>query len=280
MSANCGEILKFLEEVAPAALAEEWDNTGLLLGSIGQKVNRLMVCLDVTSKVVDEAIKNKTDLIVSHHPLIFKAISRINEENSKGKIIFKLIRNGIGVCCAHTNLDIADGGVNDCLASLLGLSNVKMLNSYTAGAGRKEAESDADLRESLRKECGPGRVGVLEKPVPLSDFVMRVKKALDVDYVRLIGDDGRMIVKAAVFSGSFDGNFSGIKRERADALVTGEVKYHEAVTAAEEGICIIEAGHYATEKIMVARLADMFKQKFPGIGVLCSASEKDPFAVV
>ena len=124
------DIIRYMEELAPANLAEDYDNVGLLIGNRGSKVNRILVCLDVSSKVVDEAVEKNVDLIVSHHPVIFKGIKRINEDDAKGSIIYKLIKNNIGVYSAHTNLDVAHGGVNNYLSSLLGLTEIRNLVGY------------------------------------------------------------------------------------------------------------------------------------------------------
>jgi len=127
---RCRDVAELIEGQAPLKLSEEWDNVGLLLGSFEQEVRRIMVCVDVTSKVADEAIEKGIDLIVSHHPLIFKGLKRINKEEPKGKIIYRLVKNDISVYSAHTNLDVAHGGINDHLAEIIGLKDVKKLRSY------------------------------------------------------------------------------------------------------------------------------------------------------
>jgi GTP cyclohydrolase I len=267
---QCSEIVKFFEELAPIEFAEEWDNTGLLLGSKRQKINRVLVCLDVTSGAAGEALEKKADLIVSHHPLIFKSMKKLNEDDITGKIIYRLIKGNTGVCCAHTNLDTAEGGVNDCLALMLGLSGIKKMDSRI-----DKRQFDINI-----KEYNPGRVGLLQRPVSLSEFIIHVKNVLAVDNLRMTGERKCNIEKVAVFSGSFDGNFSGIKREKADILVTGELKYHDAIAAVEEGLCVIEAGHYATEVIIVNELASKLRKRFPDIDVICCNSGKDPLVYV
>jgi dinuclear metal center YbgI/SA1388 family protein len=365
MSAKCGDIAKYIEEFAPPDLAEEWDNVGLLLGSMNSDVKRIMVCLDVTSKVVEEAIEKEVDLIVSHHPIIFKGIKRIIEDEPKGRLIFSLIKNGISVYSAHTNYDVAEGGLNDLLAEVLGLKNVTNLNSYknenlykivvyvpegfvdtvrnamnSAGAGWIGKYSDCFFtvkgvgtfkplenttpyigttgklekvdeyrletvapQKFLRnvvdsmikshpyeevaydiyplqlkgKEYGLGKVGYLDQPVNLQDFAELVKQRLNVDTVRIIGNVRQGIRKVAVFCGSFDESWSGIIRENADILITGDIKYHAALDIHEMGLCVMDAGHYNTEKIMVSRMKKMLTEKFDDIDVVGNNMEQDPY---
>jgi dinuclear metal center YbgI/SA1388 family protein len=365
MGVKCEEIARYIEEFAPTALAEDWDNVGLLLGSRNSDVKRVLVCLDVTSKVVEEAIEKGVDLIVSHHPFIFRGIKRITEDEPKGKLIFKLIRNSIGVYSAHTNYDVAEGGLNDHLAEIIGLKEIRNLKSYkreklykivvfvpedyidevrnamsSAGAGwigkysdcsfmvkgigtfkplentnphigmqgRLEKVSEYRLEtiapqnlinkvvssmvkshpyeevaydvyplQLSGKEYGLGKVGYLEKPMPLKEFIELVHSRLNVDTVRLIGNVRHDIRKVATFCGSFDESWQDILRENADILITGDIKYHAAVDIQEMGLCVMDAGHYNTEKIMVMRMAKMLSEKFRNIDVISCNMEQDPF---
>jgi len=250
---TCSDVADFLEQIAPPQLAEEWDNTGLIAGSSNAGVKKILVCLDVTFAALKKAAAEKADLIVSHHPLIFKGIKRIVEDDVKGRQIFTAIRNGISVISAHTNLDYADKGVNFRLASVLGLTDTVLLGN------------------------GPGRVGMLENRKNLNDFVRYVKDCLDVPNVRVVGRADSGIEKVAVFSGSFDGDLDAVQRSGADVTVTGDIKYHTALDAAEAGMCLIDAGHFNTEKIVLPYLAALLAERFPDVEIVRYKQETDPF---
>jgi len=266
MSVKCADIAGFIEEKAPRHLAEYWDNVGLIIGSPRHEVSRVMVCLDVTLKVVVEAVEKKADFILSHHPVIFKDIKSINDDDFKGKIIYELIKNGINVYSAHTNLDVAVGGINQSLAELLELIEVKNLNDY------KE--------DRLRKQYGHGMVGLLEASMKPEEFIKMLKDKLNVKHLRLVGALNKEIRRVAVFCGSFDENWSGIEQSGADVLVTGDLKHHTAIDATGKGICIVDAGHYATERIIIPRLVKAVSKRFPDVDVFCSTVEDDPFKTV
>jgi dinuclear metal center YbgI/SA1388 family protein len=136
---KCRDVMEYIEQLAPAELAEDWDNTGLLLGGSDKSISRIMVCLDVTSEALAAAVEKKADLMVTHHPVIFKGIKRISEDDVKGRQLYTAISNGISVISAHTNLDHAENGVNVKLAETLGLENAVLLGK------------------------GPGRTGFLKK---------------------------------------------------------------------------------------------------------------------
>lgn len=359
------DIIRYMEELAPANLAEDYDNVGLLIGNRGSKVNRILVCLDVSSKVVDEAVEKNVDLIVSHHPAIFKGIKRINEDDAKGSIIYKLIKNNIGVYSAHTNLDVAHGGVNNYLSSLLGLTEIRNLVGYKseklfkivvfvpvesvdsvrdsmsrAGAGWIGNYSDCSFmtkgvgtfmplegtnpyigtrgklekvdeyrletvvsKDNLQRvieamihahpyeevaydvypleingrEYGMGNVGVLDKSITLESFINLVKERLNIKNVRLIGSTEKEIKKVAVFCGSFDNRVAWAAKLQADVLVTGDVKYHDAMDMTEMGMCVIDAGHFNTERIIVPRLVQLLSDRFSDIEVMGNDVEEDPF---
>jgi dinuclear metal center YbgI/SA1388 family protein len=249
----CRDVMEFIEQIAPRALAEEWDNVGLLVGSKLGGVKTIMLCLDVTSATLQEAVEQKANLIITHHPVIFKGMKRLTEDDAKWSIINTLIKDGISVYAAHTNLDFAISGVNTQLAASLGL---------------KDVESFGD---------GPGKTGYLENIMSLHDFIIQVKRGLNVPYVRAVGKADKGVQKAAVFCGSFDDNLQAVIESQADILVTGDLKYHSALDAAEAGLCIIDAGHFNTEKVVIPALAAALKSNFPGIEVLCSKQEEDPF---
>lgn len=250
---KCKDIMSFMEKIAPRELAEEWDNVGLLLGNRDNEVKKILLCMDVTAASAKYAVNNGADLIISHHPFIFKKLGRLVENDAKGNVIYALIRNNISVFAAHTNLDFAEAGVNDCLAAALGIVNAEIYGN------------------------GPGKIGVLQNEMKLTDFIDKVKSALDTKKLRVIGNTERGIKKAAVFSGSFDGDLDAVKNTNADVLVTGDIKYHTALDACAEDMCIIDAGHFNTEKIVLPSLAKRIGENFPGIEIMLFTDEEDPF---
>lgn len=163
MNTQCKDIINFIEDFAPKSLAEDWDNVGLLLGSNKNEVRRVMVCLDATSETIDDAISKKADMIITHHPIIFKGLKRIDTDDFIGKNICKLIKNDIGVYSAHTNLDMAFGGVNECLARVLGIDDLKDIKKYKTEKLFKVVvyvpEENVDvIRDSMCNE-GAGWIG-------------------------------------------------------------------------------------------------------------------------
>lgn len=265
MSIVCRNITDYIEDFAPKNLAEDWDNVGLLVGSMAREVNRVMLCLDVTPEVLNEAVERKAELVLSHHPVIFKGIRRILEDEPAGWLLEKLLRHGICVYSAHTNLDVTRGGVNDVLAHKLKLKSIVNLKDYGSP-------------DKTGFQYGLGKVGYVEEKLQLDGFVKLVKSALEVDSVRVIGNMAASIQKVAVFCGSFDSDLEPLKRHEAEVLVTGDVKYHTAVDVLQMGKCVIDAGHFNTEKLVLPVLADQLSKRFSNIEVFCSKVEKDPFS--
>ncbi len=269
MSFKSKDIVRFIEEYAPLHLAEDWDNVGLMIGDLDSDIERVLLCLDVTETVVDEAISTNANMIISHHPLIFSGIKSINTEGGKGKIIKKLIKNDISVYSAHTNMDFTEEGVNYSLAKQLKLSEITNLREYKTAvpAGKLDIEGI---------EYGLGKVGHLEKEKTLEEFISHVKKQLNISVLRVIGSAKHAVSKVGVFCGSFDGDYSGIIKEKTDILVTGDIKHHTALDINELGLCVIDAGHYATERIILPVLSEKLKQRFIDLEVTISADESDP----
>jgi len=253
---KCSRVIDFFEQLAPRELTEYWDNTGLLVGNRHANVNRILVCLDVTSASVNEAIAKKADLIVTHHPVIFKELKSLNEDDTKGKLLYSLVKNGIGVYSAHTNLDYADAGVNTQLTLTLGIRNVEVMGN------------------------GPGKCGVLEQRMKLDDFLDHVQKGLKTPFLKVVGHADAGVGKVAVFGGSFDDDLGVVIDSGADVIVTGDVKYHTAIDAIEAGLCIVDAGHFNTESVVLPYIADQLAGKFPDVEVLLFDDEKDPFRAV
>lgn len=269
---KCQVIMDVLERIAPKRLAEEWDNPGLLVGSPAQKVERVLVCLDVTEAIADRAAQEGCQLIISHHPVIFRGIKKVRTDQPIGRLLQKLLKNDIAVFAAHTNLDIARGGVNDVLAGRLGLKDIVPFDKVKKG----EEESVDSL----------GRMGRLEKPVSAEEFAAAAAKALDAPFVRLAGNAGRRIEKVALCSGAGSEFIQKAAFLGADAYVTGDVRYHEAQSAAELGLALVDAGHFPTEfpvvEVLAARLGEELARQGKGgaVEILTDNRSEDFFTFV
>lgn len=250
MKPRLEHILEVLEEIAPRRLAEAWDNPGLQVGGRDHPVGRILVSLDPTMKAVQEASRIKADLLVTHHPLIFKPLSSIQPDIFPGDVLYEAVLQRIAVVSAHTNLDAARGGVNDLLAGLLGLKDVEVL----------------DVRDDPCSGEGIGRVGSLSAPLPLSDVVVHVKRAFGVSTVGVVGQAGSIVRSAAVVGGSGGGLISTAAKKGADALITGDIGHHDALSALSHGLAVIDAGHFHTEKAAMKGFRDAIKARIDAAG--------------
>lgn len=365
------DLLGLLHGLYPTALAEEWDNVGLQVGDPAATVTRVLVALDPTEAALAEAKRQQAQVLLSHHPLLFRPLKKLTPQDSTGKILFTAIRDEIAVISAHTNLDRGENGLNDWLAARLGVEGTVPLASrsgewlklvvylpkgyeapvsaalFAAGAGRigrydqcsfrsegvgtfrpgeectpfvgscGSRESVAELRletilpkaaaekalTRLRKAhpyeeiaydlipllnreqlTGLGRIGRLVTKTTLQEFAETVRTALGCDHLRLVGDRTMNIAKVALCGGSGASLLHEAARQGADVLVTGDVKYHEARQAEELGLALIDAGHFASERLMVEGLCQTLrdaatKQKMM-IDFVAMPDEKDPFEIL
>lgn len=255
---RAGDIADIIEKAFPLEYAEEWDNVGLLLGSRDAEVKKVLLTLDVTPFVLDEAINSGADMIVSHHPILFSPLGRITDETAEGKMLIKLIKNGISVYAAHTNLDKGIGGINDYLSKLFELQDTEVaLKSDTIGVGL-------------------GRIGTLPKPMTARELAYYVKDKLSTP-VRLSGDRERLVKKLAIGSGASDNIIPKAAEMGADAVITGDCKYHRNQGYTELGVTVIDAGHYPTEICAI----DIFEKLLAGTGVETVRSKnKDIFEFI
>lgn len=243
---KCQTIAGILDELAPRRLAESWDNVGLLVGDGKQNINRVMVCLDVPEWVVKEAVERDVDMIISHHPIIFNGIKRVNADTATGRKLLKLIKNNIALYSMHTNYDIASGGLNDIFARELGFSDSSVITeTYNEG-----------------RVMGFGRIAELENETTLSMYAEKVKVLLGADHIRYAGDPDSAVKKVALLNGSGNKFINDARFAGADVLVTGDMQYHGILDALEMGLCVIDAGHYATEKIMIKYITEYLHRKF------------------
>ena len=245
------DILAFLDTLAPRSLKMDWDNCGLLCGRPGREVHRILVALDPFDTVIYEAIRVKADLLVTHHPLIFRnGLMAVNEDTEAGRCVLKLVENGIAAINAHTNLDIAPGGINDVLAQTLGLNGIETIGEEGL----------------LRRGTVPAQ--------PLPQFLAHVKQALGCDGLRYV--DGRENVHiVAVGGGACADEMQEALAAGCDTFVTSDVKYNQFRTAFQLGLNLIDAGHFHTENPAMPVLRDKLQAAFPEVEVLFSDSHRD-----
>ena len=257
--ATVNEILEFVESLAPAYMKEEWDNVGLLCGRREGEVNKILVALDPFYHVCQEAVEMGADLLVTHHPLIFSPMKAINDDTEPGACAMLLIENGVAAINAHTNLDLAPGGVNDVLAQALGLSDIEVLNPVG--------------EDGEGSPYGLLHVGNVEQ-MPLEDFLARVKEALGTPTLRYT-DGGSPVCRVAVGGGSCGSELYEAVEAGCDTFVTADVKYNQFWDAQYRGLSIIDAGHFYTENPVCAVLADKIRAAFPSVEVTISQSHRD-----
>lgn len=259
------DIADFLRLLAPLELAEEWDNVGLLVGDAGATVERAMTCLTLTPDVADEAVRERAQLVVTHHPLLFKAAKRLTTETLEGRTLLSLIAAGVSVYSPHTAFDSAAEGINAQLADLLGLQEVRPL--------RPVPDKAAHGRPS-----GSGRFGRLSAPVPFAEFLAFVKQKLQVRHLQYVDADRQHVQTVGVACGSAAEFIPDALRAGCDVLLTGEARFHACVEARESGLALVLPGHYATERPGVEELARTLARQFPQLAVWASRSETDPVA--
>jgi dinuclear metal center YbgI/SA1388 family protein len=261
------DISKFLSSLAPLSLAEEWDNVGLLLGDDDAIVRQLMTCLTLTEDVAREAVDRGVDLIVSHHPVLFKPVQRLTTQTPEGAVLLALAGGGIAVYSPHTAFDSARDGINQQLAESLGLEEISPLRSG----------GPADTSHSSNVEIiGSGRQGRLPAPATLGEFNDRVKAALGVVHLQYVGDEGLAVNRVGVACGSAAEFIPDAVRHGCDVLLTGEARFHACLEARQNGIGLVLAGHYATERPAVEALALTLRAQFPELDVWASRDETDP----
>ena len=225
MAVDTSSVLEALDEFAPRDLAEEWDNVGLLVGSSSGPLGRVMTCLTLTPDVAREAVRERVELIITHHPLIFRAIKRVTDRSVEGRTLLELIRHGIRVYSPHTGYDSALGGINAQLAQAFSLRKVKILR----------------VREEDKSQ-GAGRLGELAEPMSLRAFVEVVKRALRIDVLQYVGDLDQEIRRVAIACGAADEFTRDAEKKGCDAILLGEARFHTALAAPLGRACNDPAG--------------------------------------
>lgn len=257
-----GEVYSFLQEKAPFELQEGFDNAGFLVGREGAQVSKILVALDITEQVAEEAAEQGAQLIVSHHPVIFGGVQSLTDQTITGRVLLALAESEIAAICAHTNLDAVEGGVNDALALRLGLTNISQL---------KQGGVDEQGRA-----YGIGRIGFVTEQ-PLYDFAMGVKRLLGANGLRLV-DGGRPARKIAVGGGACASMMEDALAQGCDTFVTSDVKYNHFLDAKAQGLNLIDAGHFPTENVVCPILCDWLLQQFPQVSVAISKRHREVFS--
>ncbi|NLM35742.1 MAG: Nif3-like dinuclear metal center hexameric protein [Clostridiales bacterium] len=270
MSVSLVEVIKVLEKFAPPKLKEEYDNVGLMVGDTNAEISSVLVSLDTTLDVIQEAKEKGCELILSHHPLLFRKPNSITEETLLGKKIRLAVKNNINIYASHTNLDVVEDGINDLIVSLLGFDKGLVMEG-SAMASNKEKE-------------GIGRLIDLKKPISLEDLCNKVKEDLKLSYIRYSGEPSWMVNKIAIINGSGQDYFYLAKKLGANCIITGDTTYHYVSDFYEEGIAVIDAGHFGTEWPAVKLFAENFKKLLENekIDLVVKVSERnfDPYKIM
>ena len=264
---RCKELMEKLEALAPVSYACEWDNPGFLAGRADKEIRRIRIALDATDEQVDQAIGTGTDLLLTHHPLIFKPLKKVNDEDFISRRILRLIQADICYVAMHTNFDIAPGCMADLAAERLGLIDGVPL----------EVTGEED-----GKPVGIGKVGLLREPVTLKKLAQQVKEAFGIPFVTVYGmETGEGPVSRVAISPGSGGSMlrHGIAAG-AQVLVTGDIGHHEGIDAVADHMAVIDAGHYGLEHIFIPFIKDYLEQVSGGELEVITAAPAFPAVTV
>ena len=257
------EVLNALEEFAPLPLQESWDNAGLQVGLTEAEVSGALLCLDVTERIVDEAVSKGCNLVVSHHPLLFRGLKQISDLTDVQRTVVKAIQNNVCVVSMHTNMDNARGGVNFQIAKKLGLTDVAFMSPKKVG----------DV------ECGSGVMGTLGEPMAADDFVLKVKRAFGVECVMCNELLRRPVRKVAVCGGAGDFLLDEAVAAGADAFITGEMHYHQYF-GYEQRVQICVIGHYQSEQYTTEVFREVIGSRCPDVRTEIAETNTNPILYI
>lgn len=259
---QCKEIMQVIEAAYPRSAALDFDNVGLLAGRAGKEVNRVYLALDATDAVIDRAIEAGADMLITHHPLIFSPMKRVTDEDFIGRRVVKLIQSDIAYYAMHTNYDVL--GMATLSEKILGIKNSQVLDVTMCEDGNEE---------------GIGRVGDLEKPMTLEECCVYVKHKLKLGSLKVFGDMNGIVSRLAVLPGSGKSAVTPAIAKGADVLVTGDIGHHDGLDAVEQGLAVIDAGHYGTEYIFIDDMKHFLEDKLPVLDVMTTPIVH-PFQVI
>lgn len=246
-------LLSILDEIASFSLAESWDNVGLMVGDPNQKISGILIALDPTEDLLDEAIASNINTIITHHPLIFNPITNIRTDQPLGRTLQKALKNNIAVIGCHTNLDAVPGGVNDVLATELGLTDLQPL--YPSKNANHEIQTNTN-------PAGLGRIGHFSPPLDGKSLINQLLNSLDIKAVRIVGNLPEQISTAAVCGGSGSDLAETAFNLGAQVYITSELRHSVARWAEVNGFCMLDAGHFATENIVIPAFTDALQKAF------------------
>jgi dinuclear metal center YbgI/SA1388 family protein len=281
MGANLGQIIKMIDQLAPGWLAEDWDNAGLQIGDPRLPVRRIWVALDSSPEVVKAACREKVDLLVTHHPLIFRPLKSINFNTPAGAIIQMASQHQLAIFSAHTNFDIVRDGVNDVLAKQLELKNLKILQPVKVG---ERLNNDRFPPVGEETEYGIGRIGSLAKTTRLKSLALTVKEKLKLNFAKVTGNPDLKVTQVAICSGSGSSLMQTFLSCDAQVYISGDIRYHDARDAENANRGIIDIGHFPSEHLMVEALAHQLEKILNNEGLTITVEacnmEKDPFIIL
>lgn len=270
---KCKNVVELLNHLAPETLACEWDNVGLTVGRLDKNVSKILVALEVTNDVVNKAIEEQADMIITHHPLIFQSQKKINSESSLGRMLLCLMRYDIACYAMHTNFDAVSGGMADLAAERLELKNVGVL--------AEEAEYQDE--DGTIKMAGIGRVGLIGEEVLLQELCTKIKKKFGAQVLNVYASENKMdsyISKVAIVPGSGKEYMKDAIQKQAEVLITGDVTHHAGLEAVEEGLIVIDAGHYRLEHIFIEFMEHYLNKNMSSDVEVVTMPVKNPFSIL
>lgn len=251
------EIVNIIESEYPKFSQEIWDNSGLLIDNENAEIKGILICFDITEDSINEALQNNCNFIISHHPLFINGLKKISQDTYTERIVRKAIKNDIAIYCCHTPVDKSRSGISFKMAEKLGLEKVDFLSK------------DSD------KDFGLGIVGELKNPMNPMDFIKLVKETFNQNQVRYSLDQEKQIKKVAFCGGSGASLISSALKANADAYICGDIKHHDYFNS-QEGILLIDAGHFETEIAIKELFFSVFSKKIPNFAVYLAKTDKSP----
>lgn len=241
---ECKKVIEILEKQSPKNCAYYWDNVGLLVGREDKEIQKIYIALDATDEAIEGAISAGADMLLTHHPMIFKGMKRVTQEDFIGRRIIRLIQNDMVYYAMHTNFDVM--GMADLAADYLGISDTRVL----------EITSVSETGEE-----GIGRYGSLKKEMTVRECCEEVKQAFSLENVKVFGDLERKVKTAAISPGSGRSVISNALQAGVDVLITGDIDHHEGIDAVAQKLTVIDAGHYGVEHIFIPYMEQYLKRE-------------------
>ena len=257
-------VLNALQSIAPLEFAESWDNVGLLVGNRSRTIERAMTCLTLTATTLAEAIQQRAQLVICHHPIPFKPLAKITDDTTTGKLLVQAIEAGIAIYSPHTAWDNAKTGINQQLASFLELNNVKPLQAFAPSISTDES-------------LGIGRYGKFSTPVSIADILNLIRQKIPKIQARHTHSEDHCVSKVGIICGSGGSMLALAARRGCDAMLTGEATYHQCIEAESLGIAMLMIGHHASESFAMKELASQLQLLTPELRVTASEIEDSPF---